>query len=89
MAREHYRPLPGVTVNWGCYRPVTARNRSITVDFDRHRLLPYDISRGRIGRRDRRGRTWRSNAALPRRSQSVATLFRLDVVSSSSMATRW
>ncbi|RWW17374.1 hypothetical protein GW17_00018696, partial [Ensete ventricosum] len=27
-----------------CFRPVTARNKSVMVDFDRRRLLPGSIS---------------------------------------------
>ncbi|RRT51524.1 hypothetical protein B296_00051071 [Ensete ventricosum] len=51
------RSLPSGTINWGCFRPVTTRNRSITIDFDHRRLLSggnnrfrpsaADISRGR------------------------------------------
>ena len=39
--------LPGSIVDLGCFRPVTTRNRTMTVDFDHRRLLWGDISRGR------------------------------------------
>ncbi|RWW06057.1 hypothetical protein GW17_00030642 [Ensete ventricosum] len=41
------RPLPGDTIDWDCFRPVTIRNRSVTVDFNRWRSISNDISRGR------------------------------------------
>ncbi|RZR75942.1 hypothetical protein BHM03_00000527 [Ensete ventricosum] len=31
--------LPGGTIDWGCFRHVTTRNRLVEVDFDRHWLL--------------------------------------------------
>ncbi|RWV97834.1 hypothetical protein GW17_00039352 [Ensete ventricosum] len=45
-------PLLGDTTDWGGFRPITARNRSVTVDFDHCRLLPGSISQGRRGRRE-------------------------------------
>ncbi|RWW57539.1 hypothetical protein BHE74_00035664, partial [Ensete ventricosum] len=45
-------PLSGDTTDWGGFRPITARNRSVTVDFDHCRLLPGSISQGRRGRRE-------------------------------------
>ncbi|RZS13960.1 hypothetical protein BHM03_00045603, partial [Ensete ventricosum] len=44
-------PPPGCTIDWGCFRLIIVRNRSVTVDFDRCRPLPGGISRGRRGRR--------------------------------------
>ncbi|RRT75452.1 hypothetical protein B296_00031212, partial [Ensete ventricosum] len=32
-------PLPGGTANWSNFRPVTTRNRSVTIDFDRRQPL--------------------------------------------------
>ncbi|RWW39455.1 hypothetical protein BHE74_00055213 [Ensete ventricosum] len=37
--RNADRSLPGGTVDWGCFRPVTTRNRPITLDFDRRLSL--------------------------------------------------
>ncbi|RWV90468.1 hypothetical protein GW17_00047326 [Ensete ventricosum] len=31
---RHY-PLPGDTVDWGCFHPVTTRSRLVTIDFER------------------------------------------------------
>ncbi|RRT39396.1 hypothetical protein B296_00030216, partial [Ensete ventricosum] len=49
-------PLSGDTTDWGGFRPITARNRSVTVDFDHCRLLPGSISQGRRGRREEEGK---------------------------------
>ncbi|RWW22997.1 hypothetical protein GW17_00012770 [Ensete ventricosum] len=38
------RPLPGGTINRGCFRPITARNTSVTVDFDRRCPLSGGIN---------------------------------------------
>ncbi|RZR80875.1 hypothetical protein BHM03_00006980 [Ensete ventricosum] len=49
---EHYIEYPfdnfvqGNTIDWGCFRPVTARNRSVTVDFDCLHPLPSGIGYG-------------------------------------------
>ncbi|RWV85662.1 hypothetical protein GW17_00052530 [Ensete ventricosum] len=34
--------LLGDTTDWGCFRPITTRNRPIMVDFDRYRPLSSD-----------------------------------------------
>ncbi|RRT43858.1 hypothetical protein B296_00042687 [Ensete ventricosum] len=44
--RNADRSLPGGTVDWGCFRPVTTRNRPITLDFDRR--LPLSGGNGRF-----------------------------------------
>ncbi|RWW38152.1 hypothetical protein BHE74_00056637 [Ensete ventricosum] len=36
--------LSGGTIDWGCLLPVTARNKSVMVDFDRRRLLKGGIN---------------------------------------------
>ncbi|RWW65741.1 hypothetical protein BHE74_00026938 [Ensete ventricosum] len=69
------RLLPGNTIDWVCFCPVTARNRLVTVDFDRRRLLPGGISlatawlqRERRNKKERereRGRTSRPDPTLP------------------------
>ncbi|RWW52788.1 hypothetical protein BHE74_00040764 [Ensete ventricosum] len=41
------RPLSGDTTDWGYFCPVNTRNRSITIDFDHHRLLSGDNDRFR------------------------------------------
>ncbi|RRT83315.1 hypothetical protein B296_00010932 [Ensete ventricosum] len=60
------RPLLGGTADWGCFHPVTMRNRPVTIDFDRSErrkpgvvLLfpstirrPWVISSPRAGRRN-------------------------------------
>ncbi|RZS02863.1 hypothetical protein BHM03_00032969 [Ensete ventricosum] len=28
-------PVPGSTVDWGCFYPIATRNRLVTIDFDR------------------------------------------------------
>ncbi|RWW63874.1 hypothetical protein BHE74_00028932 [Ensete ventricosum] len=48
------RPLPGDTVDWGCFRPITAINQLVMVDFDRYHPLPGGISRGRRKKREKR-----------------------------------
>ncbi|RWW14682.1 hypothetical protein GW17_00021530 [Ensete ventricosum] len=70
-----YRLLPGNTIDWVCFCPVTARNRLVTVNFDRRRLLPGGISlatawlqRERRNKKERereRGRTSRPDPTLP------------------------
>ncbi|RRT60004.1 hypothetical protein B296_00022702 [Ensete ventricosum] len=40
-------PLSGGTADWGCFRPVTTRNRLVTIDFDRWRSISGGINRGR------------------------------------------
>ncbi|RWW12340.1 hypothetical protein GW17_00023998 [Ensete ventricosum] len=40
-------PLPGDTINWGCFHPVTTRNRPVTFDFDHRQPISGSISRGR------------------------------------------
>ncbi|RWW12254.1 hypothetical protein BHE74_00051638 [Ensete ventricosum] len=42
------RPLPGGTAYWGCFLPVSTRNRSITVHFDFCRLLSGGNDRFRL-----------------------------------------
>ncbi|RRT74530.1 hypothetical protein B296_00030959 [Ensete ventricosum] len=34
-----YRVRTGPLVDWGCFRPVTTKNRSVMVDFNLHQLL--------------------------------------------------
>ncbi|RZS07806.1 hypothetical protein BHM03_00038746 [Ensete ventricosum] len=55
------RPLPGDTLDVapyqtirGCFRHVIARNRSVTVNFDRHRLLPGSISLAATRKREKK-----------------------------------
>ncbi|RZS13631.1 hypothetical protein BHM03_00045252 [Ensete ventricosum] len=67
-------PLPGDTVDWGCFRPITAINQLVMVDFDRYHPLTGGISRGRRKKREKRRKNWRSDVALPRRSRSVIAL---------------
>ncbi|RWV89527.1 hypothetical protein GW17_00048317, partial [Ensete ventricosum] len=41
-------PLPGGTVDWGCFRLVTTWNRLVTVDFDHRQLLSGGNDRFRL-----------------------------------------
>ncbi|RRT85657.1 hypothetical protein B296_00007025 [Ensete ventricosum] len=45
--RHADHPLLGDTIDWGCFRPVTTRNRLVTIDFDPRRPILGGISRGR------------------------------------------
>ncbi|RZR99822.1 hypothetical protein BHM03_00029446 [Ensete ventricosum] len=47
-------PLPSGTTDWGCFRPIAAQNRSVTIDFDHHRPLLGGISRGRRKKREKK-----------------------------------
>ncbi|RRT74364.1 hypothetical protein B296_00020525 [Ensete ventricosum] len=60
------RSLPGDTLDaalyraiWGCFRPITARNRSIMVDFDRRCPLSGSISLAATWLQRERGRCLR------------------------------
>ncbi|RRT63870.1 hypothetical protein B296_00042344 [Ensete ventricosum] len=57
---DGYHSLSGGTTDWGCFRPVAARNRSIMVDFDYPRLLSSGISRER--RKGRKNQEIRSSS---------------------------
>ncbi|RZR71636.1 hypothetical protein BHM03_00006203 [Ensete ventricosum] len=48
------RPLPGSTIDWGSFRPVTTRNRPVMVDFNRRQLISGGISRGRKKKREKK-----------------------------------
>ncbi|RRT45314.1 hypothetical protein B296_00044900 [Ensete ventricosum] len=57
-------PLPGGTVNWGCFRPATTRNRLVTVDFDRRRPISDGICRGRKKKREKKKKNLETDATL-------------------------
>ncbi|RWW26216.1 hypothetical protein BHE74_00008394 [Ensete ventricosum] len=46
------RPLSGGTADWGCFHPITTRNRLVTVDFDRRQPLSGEEG----GRKKKRGK---------------------------------
>ncbi|RZR89868.1 hypothetical protein BHM03_00017662, partial [Ensete ventricosum] len=46
--------LPDGTIDWGCFCPVTTRNRLVTIDFDRRRLLPSNISLAATRKREKK-----------------------------------
>ncbi|RRT38710.1 hypothetical protein B296_00057894 [Ensete ventricosum] len=39
---------------WSCFRPVTVRNKSVMVDFDRHRPLLSSISLAATRKREKK-----------------------------------
>ncbi|RRT75491.1 hypothetical protein B296_00031170 [Ensete ventricosum] len=47
-------PLPSSTTDWGCFHPVTTRNRAVTVNFDRRRSISSGINRGRKKKREKK-----------------------------------
>ncbi|RWW78881.1 hypothetical protein BHE74_00012881 [Ensete ventricosum] len=67
------RSLPGGTVVWGCFCPVTTQNRLVTVNFGRRRLLSGSNGRfrpsvadfGRYQPREKKRENLESGAALP------------------------
>lgn len=59
------RPLPGSTIDWGCFHPITTRNQSVTVDFDRRRLLRGDVSQRRRKKRENLEIWRRSPSTIP------------------------
>ncbi|RRT67692.1 hypothetical protein B296_00028992, partial [Ensete ventricosum] len=75
-----YRPVPSIGAisvplppDWCYFHSVTARNRSVTADFDRCRSLSGGISRGRRKKREKK----RENLEIQCRSPSVNPIRRL------------
>ncbi|RRT78230.1 hypothetical protein B296_00005533 [Ensete ventricosum] len=47
-------PLLSGTTNWGCFHPITTRNRPVTIDFNRRRSNSCGISRERKKKREKK-----------------------------------
>ncbi|RWW03951.1 hypothetical protein GW17_00032854 [Ensete ventricosum] len=41
------RPLPGGTIDWSCFRPITTRNRPLAADVGRYQPREGERRRGR------------------------------------------